>query len=195
MDRPLEDRRALLQNCAVQGGSLLLPAPFEENGVALYDEVVSRNLEGVVAKRRGSAYHAGARSFDWLKVKRVRDGEFVIGGYTIGGGRRKDYLSGILLGYVNEGGLHYCGRVVGGFDREERELLGGLERLHAAPCPYVTEPRTGEITFFVTPEMVAQVRHAGWRADGTLSFPVFLTLRPDVPADECRQEEVVDPPE
>jgi bifunctional non-homologous end joining protein LigD len=41
-------------------------------------------LEGVIAKRKGSAYEPGRRSRTWVKYKINRSQEFVIGGYTVG---------------------------------------------------------------------------------------------------------------
>jgi bifunctional non-homologous end joining protein LigD len=41
-------------------------------------------LEGVIAKRKGSAYEPGRRSGAWVKYKINRSQEFVIGGYTVG---------------------------------------------------------------------------------------------------------------
>jgi ATP-dependent DNA ligase len=45
---------------------------------------VSKGLEGLVAKRRGSVYESGQRSGAWLKMRVNRGQEFVIGGYTPG---------------------------------------------------------------------------------------------------------------
>jgi ATP-dependent DNA ligase len=38
----------------------------EDRGIALFTEVVRRNLEGVVAKRKNGKYTAVS---DWLKIK------------------------------------------------------------------------------------------------------------------------------
>jgi len=38
-------------------------------GTVFYEEVVSRQLEGVMAKRRDSLYQPGRRSGAWLKIK------------------------------------------------------------------------------------------------------------------------------
>jgi ATP-dependent DNA ligase len=38
----------------------------EDHGIALFTEVVRRNLEGVVAKRKNGKYTAVS---DWLKIK------------------------------------------------------------------------------------------------------------------------------
>src|SRR6266508_1420668 len=40
-----------------------------------FDEQIERGLEGVVAKRLDSRYEAGARNFNWIKLKRAYRGE------------------------------------------------------------------------------------------------------------------------
>ena len=41
-----------------------------EEGEALYQQVLTLKLEGLVAKRLDSPYRPGVRSLDWLKIKR-----------------------------------------------------------------------------------------------------------------------------
>jgi DNA ligase-1 len=63
-------------------------------------------LEGVVAKRPDSPYQAGARGFDWVKLKRsyqsrLRDTvDVVLVGYLRGRGKRASLGIGSLLGAV-----------------------------------------------------------------------------------------------
>jgi bifunctional non-homologous end joining protein LigD len=40
-------------------------------------------LEGLLAKRKSSAYENGRRSGAWVKFKITKSHEFVIGGYTL----------------------------------------------------------------------------------------------------------------
>ncbi|MBP1551320.1 MAG: hypothetical protein J6C04_03485, partial [Oscillospiraceae bacterium] len=48
---------------------------------AVCSMTVQQELEGVVAKRKGSLYFLGKRSKDWVKFKRMADKDFVICGY------------------------------------------------------------------------------------------------------------------
>ncbi|HWA57286.1 MAG TPA: ATP-dependent DNA ligase, partial [Gemmatimonadales bacterium] len=69
-----------------------------------FDEMVGRGLEGIVAKRIDAPYRAGARGYDWVKLKRayqshLRDTvDLVLVGYFRGRGRRAGTGIGSLLG-------------------------------------------------------------------------------------------------
>src|SRR5205085_9258466 len=58
---------------------------------------ISRGLEGVVAKRLDSPYQAGARNFNWVKLKRNTSGQLtdtidvVLLGYYGGKGKRAEF--------------------------------------------------------------------------------------------------------
>ncbi|HEY7407898.1 MAG TPA: ATP-dependent DNA ligase [Gemmatimonadaceae bacterium] len=73
---------------------------------AYFDDMIARGLEGVVAKRPDSPYQAGARGFDWVKLKRsyqsrLRDTvDVVLVGYLRGRGKRASLGIGSLLGAV-----------------------------------------------------------------------------------------------
>ena len=76
--------------------SLLRPGPnvqsadcIDTQGEAFFRATCEHGLEGIVAKRKSSVYQPGVRSDQWLKIRRVRHGEFVIGGYTFDGDRRE----------------------------------------------------------------------------------------------------------
>src|SRR5690349_759569 len=64
---------------------------------------ISRGLEGVVAKRLDSPYQAGARNFNWVKLKRNTSGQLtdtidvVLLGYYRGKGKRAEFGAGALL--------------------------------------------------------------------------------------------------
>ena len=73
---------------------------------AYFEEMVHRGLEGVVAKRPDATYQAGARGYDWVKLKRayqsrLRDTvDLVLVGYLLGRGRRAALGIGSLLAAV-----------------------------------------------------------------------------------------------
>jgi DNA ligase 1 len=71
-----------------------------------FDEQIERGLEGVIAKRLDAPYSAGARNFNWIKLKRTYRGELsdtvdaVIVGYLRGRGMRARLGIGALLAAV-----------------------------------------------------------------------------------------------
>jgi bifunctional non-homologous end joining protein LigD len=173
------DRRRWLEQC-------LLPSPHvqlvhaEENGEELYKAALASGFEGVIAKRRDSSYEAGKRSQAWLKIKPTKGAEFVIGGITRGKGSRAS-LGALLLGYWDEGKLHYCGHVGSGFDeRTLAQVKARCAKLATETRPFAEEPELHSPTSWVRPELVAEVEFQQWTPDGMLRAPVFLRLREDV---------------
>ncbi|MGZ3331124.1 MAG: ATP-dependent DNA ligase [Gemmatimonadaceae bacterium] len=73
---------------------------------AYFDDMIARGLEGIVAKRLDAPYQAGARGFDWVKLKRsyqskLRDTvDVVLVGYLRGRGKRASLGIGSLVGAV-----------------------------------------------------------------------------------------------
>jgi DNA ligase 1 len=69
----------------------------------LFDEAISKGLEGLVVKRPDSRYEAGARNFNWVKIKRHAAGalddtiDCVLLGYLVGRGKRTALGAGALL--------------------------------------------------------------------------------------------------
>ena len=107
---PYEERYALLDGI-IGGSPVLLPTSLsragtpEELTTILLDNI-SKGLEGVVVKRMDSPYQAGARNFNWVKLKRTTSGrlndtvDLVLLGYYFGKGKRTEFGLGALLAGV-----------------------------------------------------------------------------------------------
>ena len=185
---PYADRRRWLEQC-------LLPSPHvqlvhaEEDGEELYKAALASGFEGVIAKRKDSRYEAGKRSQAWLKIKPVKSAEFVVGGFTRGKGSRGP-LGALLLGYWNDGKLHYCGHVGSGFDEHTlAQVKARAEKLKIDARPFAEEPELHSPTTWVRPQLVAEVEFQQWTPDGMLRAPVFLRLRDDVDPKSVRRTE------
>jgi DNA ligase-1 len=69
----------------------------------LFEEALTKGLEGLVVKRVESPYQAGARNFNWVKLKKHSAGaledtvDCVLLGYIFGRGKRADFGVGALL--------------------------------------------------------------------------------------------------
>ena len=158
---PLLERKALLSRIIPGGAGVIRTLDyFEDDGRALLSFCEERGLEGLVAKRSGSVYHVGPRrSREWIKIKRVREDDFIVSGYTTGSGNRRR-LGALELASHRGGKLESCGRVGSGLsDKEIDALLSELEA--GGPA-------------------VVRVRYAGWTEDGNLRHPVYLGMRNDV---------------
>ena len=189
---PLIERKGLLSEALFPSEHVKEVEYVEGDGEAFYDAVTKLGLEGIVAKRRDGVYEAGSRSPTWLKIKEVRERDFVVGGYLVGEGARASTFGSLVLGYYHDGELRYAGRAGSGFnDATLTSLAETLSALETEECPFVqsSELEDGEYRW-VRPELVAKVKFAEWTHDERLRGPVYLGLRTDVdPVDVGRDEE------
>lgn len=189
-DLPYSERRARLEELALEGPAWQTPANHLGDGQPLLELTAERGLEGVVAKRLDSRYLPGRRSSAWRKVKNVRSQHLVIGGWMPGEGRRSGTLGALLVGYYEEAGeelrLRYAGRVGTGFSDETlRQLSTLLEKLRTDESPF-TGRQPPKQAIFVEPRLVAEVEFREWTAARTLRAPSFKGLRDDRDPAEAR---------
>jgi len=192
----LEQRKQLLQERIEAGGVVQFSDHYAEKGLDLFEAARQRGLEGIVAKKRTSAY-AEKRTGDWLKIKITQRQECVIGGYTGPEGSR-EYFGALVLGlYDQQGRLIHVGQVGTGFDQKTlKEMFARLQPLKTKQNPFYGEIGGLRKVQFVRPELVAEIKFAEWThesAEGGMKLraPVFMGLRADKSAEECRLEEVV----
>jgi len=185
---PVVVRKKLLADLIKGKGAIRVLDHVADDGRPLYEFCRRERLEGMVAKRADSAYVAGPRrSGDWVKVKSERDDEFVVIGFTAGEGTRKR-LGALDLASYTDGELVVRGKVGSGLDDRSIDIL--LERL--SPLVQKENAALGELEaaprgrMFVSPEVVVNVRYAGWTDEGRLRHPVFRGIRDDVKPLECK---------
>ncbi len=188
-----ERQRQLAQLLDRRSQVVRLSESFED-GEALYAAAEQQGLEGIIAKRGDSRYQQGRRTRDWLKVKTHGRQEFVVVGYTRGGGRRAGTFGSLVLA-VNDGDeLRWVGNVGTGFgDAEIRRLLKLLRPLERAESPLATVPRMPRVrkadVAWVEPQLVAEVEFSEWTHDGRLRQPSYQGLREDKKAAEISRED------
>src|SRR5713101_1279574 len=194
----LHQRKQLLQERIVAGGGDVVHFSdhYAEKGLDLFEAAKQRGLEGIVAKKSGSAYEE-KRSSNWLKIKITQRQECVIGGYTDPEGGR-EYFGALVLGlFDQQGRLIHVGQVGTGFDQKAlKEIFARLQRLKTKQNPFYGEIGGLRQVQFVRPELVAEIKFAEWThetAEGGMKLraPVFMGLRADKSAEECRLEEAV----
>jgi DNA ligase-1 len=146
---PYEQRFEIVQNL-LRESDTLLTAPLTQTSSAevltreLLDNI-SRGLEGVVAKRLDSPYQAGARNFNWVKLKRNTSGQLndtidvVLLGYYRGKGKRAEFGAGALLAGVYDSDKDEFVTIsklgTGLSDQGWREIHERLTRLEVAEKP------------------------------------------------------------
>ncbi len=178
-----DERRAMLESLHLSGETFITTDSFRDvSGQDILTAAVQNGLEGVVAKRRDSAYRAGRRHPDWVKIKSFKSQEVVIGGWTEGRGEREGSLGALLLGIPAEDGLRYVGMVGTGFSEgARRALLDDLRALSIRTSPFVPPPPAADAAkaHFVRPELVGEVEFAEWTTAGRLRHPTWRGVRPD----------------
>lgn len=200
--RPLEERRELLEKAVKKAERPVQLSPvFTTEPVALLTEIEKQGLEGIIAKRPGSAYESDRRSGAWVKCKIFNEQEFVIGGYTAPRNSRQ-HFGAVLVGHYRDGKLLYAGKVGTGFDARRLESIHEqFARRVQRECPFDNLPLPRRPRFgtgmtaaemkrvtWLHPDLVAQVRFGEWTQDGLLRQPVFLGLRRDKAARDVRRE-------
>jgi len=160
LDRPLTERIETLVS-TVKGNDVLQAERGEiiddaERLELVFEEALGRGLEGLVVKRVDSPYQAGARNFNWVKLKKHSRGaledtiDCVMLGYFLGRGKRAELGVGALL--------------VGVYDKDADEFvtvtrigtgLGDEQWREVAEraAPYRSEARPARVRSTITPSV------------------------------------------
>ncbi|HKP64297.1 MAG TPA: DNA ligase D [Polyangiales bacterium] len=193
----LRDRKQLLAACLGSKGSgrIRVSEHVVGQGPEFFARACELGVEGSVCKRADAKYASG-RNKNWLKVKCRSRQEFVIGGYSDPSGSR-GHLGALLLGVMEDGELHYAGRVGTGFSaRSLRELHEKLAPLERAKPAFANPPRGADArdVHWVDPTLVAEIEYAERTQEGLVRHASFRGLREDKPARQVRDERALDPP-
>lgn len=113
LEKPYTQRREKLKKILDKKDLILLS---EENEVSdpkelesIFDESITRGLEGIMAKKLDGDYGAGARNFNWIKLKRSYASKLddnidaLVMGYDFGQGKRSGFgIGDFLIGVYDE---------------------------------------------------------------------------------------------
>jgi bifunctional non-homologous end joining protein LigD len=136
---------------------------IEGDGQMLFAQACRLGLEGIMSKRADSRY-VQARSSNWLKVKRLEIGAFVVIGYL---SNKPRSASSLIVAEERDGELVYACRVGSGIsDDKARELYDALSQ-RERPTPAVASPRTPGARW-VEPEWSVEI---GYRSRSTGNAP------------------------
>ena len=184
----IEQRRELLEALVRDAPApISLSKMIEGELTELLDLAKKTGLEGLVAKRKGSAYVAG-HGAAWKKLKFDHRQDCAIAGYIPESGT-KGNVGALLLGVVGDGGaLRYAGRVGTGFDARTRKALAGrLDRLRTEKARVEGAPPT-KGAIWTEPSLVCEVAYAEWTRDWSMRHPRYVGLRDDKDVGECIAE-------
>jgi DNA ligase 1 len=220
MERSYTERHAMLEN-VVQAGDTIHISETRTTGepeelLEVFNDSIQHGLEGIVAKKPDSPYQAGARNYNWVKLKRAQAGNLqdtvdcVIVGYLYGRGRRAAFGVGALLvaAYDPERDVFPSVTKIGTglSDLQWREVRERCE-------PYVSERKPARVesniepSVWVEPQVVIEVladeitrspvHPAGANEGGqgyALRFPRLVSFRQDdkEPEDVTTVAEIVE---
>ena len=181
----LEDRKQKLASIIDVGDSVRYSDHYPEQGKALFELARSKELEGIIAKRRNSCYEE-RRSREWLKIKIRHQIECVVGGFTEPEGSRAHFGSLVLGLYDGQQRLIHVGQAGSGFNQKSlAEIWKTLKGLETKKNPFYGEVEALRRVSWIKPELVAEIEYSEW-THGTgagsgpkLRAPVFQGLRDD----------------
>lgn len=149
-EKPFIERRKKLESI-IEKNNIIEPSEMFITDKAqeifkYFETAIERGLEGVVAKRLDAPYSAGARNFNWIKLKRSYKGELAdtidvcIVGYFRGKGARAKFGLGALLGAVYDPDtdtFKTISKIGSGFKEEEffelKKILDDIALRHKHP--------------------------------------------------------------
>lgn len=183
IDLPLKERRNILISSIKESEivkiaeNIVSKDPFEIK--EFYDKSVKDGHEGIIIKDYLSQYQPGARGKKWLKIKRTLETlDLVVIGAEWGEGRRKKWLSSLLLGIRNEeGNFLPIGKVATGLSDELFNEL--TEQL----TPLILEEKGKIVTLM--PKIVVEVLYdeiqysPKYESGFALRFPRVIRIRDD----------------
>lgn len=154
----LMKRRSILESALQPNEYFSIVPQIEVWGEDLYQSIVERKMEGIVAKRKDSKY-VSRRSRDWIKIINYQYEEVYLAGY------RKDEYGWLV--HVEENGVKRPAGVI---------KLGGSPKQKKAFYTISKQLIIGEDKKFVylDPLIKAKVKFRNWTRHGMLRDPVLV---------------------
>ena len=157
---PLMERKAILATIPLPSANFGVIPYIEGAGEALFTQIQARKMEGVVGKRKNSAYETGRRSDNWRKVINWTYADVYLTGY-----RKEKFGWLVAVPALDNAKMRPAGII---------EL--GANPTHKKAFYNVVKPLiTGEDRDFVyvEPRIKARVKMRNWTRSGMLRSPVF----------------------
>lgn len=176
-DLTLMERKKLLEKNVKENEKLAISRFIEEKGIDLYALTVEQNLEGIVAKRRDSKYYFGKKTKDWIKIKYLKDDDYVICGYI----EKANNTLSIVIAQYNKDKLTYKGHVMMA-KKQDYITITSTKTIIAPEFPV---PKGEEETVWIEPIHVCTVSYMVKSEAGALRQPVYKGLRKDKSPREC----------
>ncbi|MBU5306266.1 DNA ligase [Clostridioides mangenotii] len=176
-DLTLLERKKMLADIVVESDRIAVSRYIENKGITLYELAKQQNLEGIVAKEKNSKYYMDSRTKNWIKIKFLKDDDFIICGYLL---KEKGFVS-LIIGKYKKDALVYKGHVTLGVS---------LKKLNQYKYDVIDKPDLGgvpdghENAIWITPNLVCTVEYMPNEKD-LLRQPVLKSIREDKSPYEC----------
>ncbi|HEY4148554.1 MAG TPA: DNA ligase D, partial [Chitinophagaceae bacterium] len=199
MDLPLMRRREILHEVLPEEGPIRESRHFETTATEFLAAATKMGLEGIIAKKAGSAYFPGDRGLNWVKIKIQKRHEVVIGGFTQNEDSPKIFSS-LLVGVYERNKLQYTGKIGTGFnDKRQKEMMALFKPLITNKSPFTLTPDVNKPSRFrpnpphakatwLKPKLVCEVSYAEVTPDGVMRHPSFEGMREDKKATDVHAE-------
>ena len=170
IDRPARDRfEALDARLPAEVRVPRIVAETDAQAEPFLVDALAHGHEGVMVKALDAPYEAGRRGAGWLKVKRANTLDLVVLAAEWGHGRRRGWLSNLLLGARDpeSGGFVMLGKTFKGMT--DQMLAWQTERF------LTIETGRDDYTVYVRPEVVVEIAFDGLQTSSR--YPGGLALR------------------
>jgi DNA ligase-1 len=178
LEIPFEERRKkLLAHIKSTGDifkDILLTAPEEITAdekklELLFDEAISKGLEGIIAKKLSGVYKPGAREWNWIKFKRSYSSKIddtidcLVMGFDYGKGKRTGFgIGAFLVGVYDEKSdkfLTVCKIGTGLSDAEWKQLKiqGSKFKVAKKPGQYDVD-KINDCDVWITPSIIVEIK-------------------------------------
>lgn len=141
----------------------------ENEGTKLFRFVKKQDLEGIVAKLKTSKYLIGERTDNWIKIKNIKEGDFIIGAY-----QEKEHVASIILGRWEDNKLYYVSKVVVGKKKKDYKLIKSCKKIKNKFIDF-DDPNY----IYIEPKYTCTINFLEKTKDNHLRHPVFKRIRID----------------
>ncbi len=183
--QPLTERKKILATAVTESPRMAVSRVFDAGqAMTLFEIAKQQNLEGIVAKEKGSLYFQGKRTKSWLKIKNMMDDDFVVCGYIY----KDNHMISIVLGQYSGGKLVYKGHVTLGAGGAAFARIKAQPRAIRPPFDEAIPAGHGnEDAIWIVPNLVCVVEFMHRTKNGGMRQPVFKGLREDKLPEECTE--------
>ena len=168
----LQDRKSKLSSVILENAFIRNSPVVYHRGKTLYETMLIKKMEGIMAKDISSRYEPGTRSSSWIKIRCTKREIFYVLGYTINARHTLRSIAVGELSYNNR--FKYLGLVGTGLSDKLRftlhKKLSELKIKESGPA------NTEEQIIWVQPRLKCSVEYLEKSHKGILRHAVFKSL-------------------